>query len=249
MAHRILITNDDGIHAPGIALLEKIACQLSDDVWVVAPEFEQSGTSHSLSLTQPLRLREVAEKRYALQGTPTDCVIVACKQIMKDTPPTLILSGINRGANLAEDMTYSGTIAGAMEGTLRGIRSIAMSQVFTTGAPVKWQTAEQHAPRVIQRLLEAEFQPGVFININFPDVEPDAVQGVAATRVGQRDKFDILVHDRIDARNFPYYWVSFKHTVTNPAAETDLHAIKGGDRKSTRLNSSHERLSRMPSSA
>ncbi len=228
MPHRILVTNDDGVHAPGIALLEKIARQLSDDVWVVAPETEQSGKSHSVSLTEPLRLRKIDEQRYALQGTPTDCVIVACKEVMKSNPPTLLLSGINRGANLAEDMTYSGTIAAAIEGTRRGIRSIALSQVFRGSNDVRWKTAEEHATGILRRLIETEFDPGVLMNINFPDVDADQVRGAVATKVGQRATFDILVHERIDARNFPYFWLSFKHDNANDNTESDLHAIARG---------------------
>ena len=127
---RILITNDDGIHAPGLEVCEQIARALSDDVWIVAPETDQSGVSHSLSLNDPLRLREVAPKHFAVKGTPTDCVIMGVRHIMKDNPPDLVLSGVNRGQNVAEDVTYSGTIAGAMEGTTLGVPSFALSQGY-----------------------------------------------------------------------------------------------------------------------
>ncbi|HEX4532723.1 MAG TPA: 5'/3'-nucleotidase SurE, partial [Rhizomicrobium sp.] len=145
---RILVTNDDGIHAPGLESAEKIARALTDDVWVVAPETEQSGASHSLTLTLPLRLREVSQHRFAVTGTPTDCVMMAVAEVMKDKPPTLILSGVNRGSNIADDVTYSGTIAGAMEGTALGIPAIAMSQSygFEEGYKVRWQCAEAHGP-------------------------------------------------------------------------------------------------------
>src|SRR5215469_4215337 len=129
-ALRILVTNDDGIHAPGLAVAEKIARALSDDVWVVAPETEQSGASHSLTLTQPLRLRQIDAKRYAVTGTPTDCVMMAVAHVMEKSPPNLVLSGVNRGSNIADDVTYSGTIAGAMEGTALGIASVALSQAY-----------------------------------------------------------------------------------------------------------------------
>src|ERR1700685_4707853 len=132
---RILVTNDDGIHAPGLIAAEKIARALTDDVWVVAPETEQSGASHSLTLPLPLRLREVDKRRFAVTGTPTDCVMMACAHIMKDKPPTLILSGVNRGSNMADDVTYSGTIAGAMEGTMLGIPSIDMRLAVNWEAP------------------------------------------------------------------------------------------------------------------
>ncbi|WP_284448308.1 5'/3'-nucleotidase SurE, partial [Pseudoxanthomonas mexicana] len=148
---RILVSNDDGIHAPGLKILEKIAHSLSKDVWVVAPEYEQSGASHSLTLTLPLRLRKINARKYAVRGTPTDCVMMAMHEIFKDKRPDLLLSGINRGANLGEDVTYSGTVAVAMEGSLLGVPSIALSQCFQHGHPVKWGTAEHHAPRVIKK--------------------------------------------------------------------------------------------------
>ena len=125
---RILLTNDDGIDAPGFAVLEAIAAAMSDDVWVVAPSEEQSGTGHSLTLSRPVRLRRLGERRFAVVGTPTDAVMLAVAHVMKDSPPDLILSGVNRGANLAEDVTYSGTVSAAMEGALAGVRSIALSQ-------------------------------------------------------------------------------------------------------------------------
>src|SRR6202045_3908587 len=126
---RILLTNDDGIHAPGLGVLEKIAGSLSDDIWVVAPETDQSGVSHSLSLNDPLRLREIGPRHYAVKGTPTDCVIMGVRHILDDAPD-LVLSGVNRGQNVAEDVTYSGTIAGAIEGTILGIPSISLSQAY-----------------------------------------------------------------------------------------------------------------------
>ena len=148
---RILISNDDGIHATGIQVLERIAAQLADEVWVVAPEANQSGAGHSLTLRRPLRLRAVSDRRYAVDGTPTDCVLVALHQLLKDKPVDLMLSGVNHGGNMAEDMTYSGTIAAAMESTLLGQRAMAFSQVFRDREPVSWATAETWAPDVIRR--------------------------------------------------------------------------------------------------
>ncbi|MDE2466048.1 MAG: 5'/3'-nucleotidase SurE, partial [Alphaproteobacteria bacterium] len=169
---RILVTNDDGIHAPGLRIAEAIAHALSDDVWIVAPESEQSGASHSLTLAQPLRLREVGPKQFAISGTPTDCVLMACAEILKGGKPDLVLSGVNRGANLADDVTYSGTIAGAMEGTALGIPSIALSQAFDAelGRDVPWQCAARHGPELVHRLLALDWhQPGhVLLNVNFP---------------------------------------------------------------------------------
>ena len=124
---RILLTNDDGIEAPGLDVLEKIASDLTDDVWVVAPETDNSGASHSLTLAEPLRMRELGKRHYAIKGTPTDCVIMGVRFLLQDQPPDLVLSGVNRGQNLADDVTYSGTVAGAIQGTLLGVPSIAMS--------------------------------------------------------------------------------------------------------------------------
>src|SRR3954466_987505 len=178
---RILITNDDGIHAPGLDACEKIARAMSDDVWIVAPETDQSGVSHSLSLNDPLRLREIGDRRFAVKGTPTDCVILGTRHIMQEARPDLVLSGVNRGANVAEDVTYSGTIAAAMEGTILGVRSIALSQSYGVSGRegIKWHCAEHHAARVIRRLVQQEMEPGTLLNVNFPDCEPEEVAGLA----------------------------------------------------------------------
>lgn len=227
---RILVTNDDGIHAPGLQSAEKIARALTDDVWVVAPETEQSGASHSLTLANPLRLRQIDDKRYALSGTPTDCVMMGVAELMKDAPPTLVLSGVNRGANMADDVTYSGTIAGAMEGTALGIPSIALSQAygFVEGAPIPWECAETHGPVVIRKLVEIGWPSDVLININFPDCAPGELQGVEITEQGKRDLQTAMLDRRIDARGIPYYWIGFRRVRSNPPKGSDLAAIYGG---------------------
>lgn len=226
---RILVTNDDGIHAPGLGAAEKIARALSDDVWVVAPETEQSGASHSLTLAFPLRLRQVSEKRFATTGTPTDCVMMACAEILKDKKPDLVLSGVNRGANIADDVTYSGTIAGAMEGTALGIPSIAMSQSygFEEGYKVRWHCGEKRGPEVIRKLVEIGWpEPQeVLMNVNFPDCEPEDVKGIEVTEQGKRDMQTAVMDRRVDMRNNPYYWIGFKRVRSNPAKGTDLAAI------------------------
>jgi 5'-nucleotidase len=226
---RILVTNDDGIHAPGLAVAEKIARELSDDVWVVAPETEQSGASHSLTLTIPLRLRQIEDKRFAVTGTPTDCVMMGVAEIMKDKKPDLVLSGINRGSNIADDVTYSGTIAGAMEGTALGIPSIAMSQAygFEEGYQLRWQCAETHGPAVIRRLVEIGWpEPQeVLMNVNFPDCEPQEVKGVEITEQGKRDMQTAVMDRRVDMRGNPYYWIGFKRVRSDPRKGTDLRAI------------------------
>ncbi len=146
---RILVTNDDGIHAEGLDVCEKIARAISDDVWVIAPEYDQSGVAHSLSLNDPLRLRQVAERRFAVRGTPTDCVIMGARHVLNGKGPDLVLSGVNRGRNAGEDVIYSGTVAGAVEGTVIGVPSLALSQAYASrsGRPPYWETSLRHAAR------------------------------------------------------------------------------------------------------
>ena len=227
---RILCSNDDGIHAPGLKTLEKIAGALSSDVWVVAPETEQSGASHSLTLAHPLRLREVNRRKFAVQGTPTDCVLMGIREILADRPPDLVLSGVNRGQNIAEDVTYSGTIAAAMEGTVLGVPSIALSQAygFEGREKVKWKTAETHAPALIAKLVETGWPRDVLINVNFPDVHHNAVEQVEVTVQGKRDQSNARIERREDARANPYYWLGFQRILSNPPEGTDLRAIYAG---------------------
>ena len=244
MAPRILLSNDDGIHAPGLKVLERIAAKLSDDVWVVAPETEQSGASHSLTLHDPLRLRPVDDRKFAVQGTPSDCIMMALKHVLPGPPPDLILSGVNKGSNLAEDVTYSGTIAAAMEGTLLGIPSIALSQVYGYGRrdKIKWACAEHHGPKLIRDLFEAGWPDDVFININFPDVTYDALKGVQITRQGRRDQSSVAIDARIDHRGVDYFWLGIKRGQSNPPEGTDLHAIYNGYASVTplHLNLTHD---------
>ncbi len=227
---RILVTNDDGIHAPGLQVLLRIAQALSKDVWVAAPEEEQSGSAHSLSLANPIRIRQLSPRKFAVKGTPSDCVLMAVRHVIKDGEPDLILSGVNRGQNVADDVTYSGTIAAAMEGTQLGIPSIALSQAFGFGESrqVKWATAEHHAPEIIQKLVAAGWPADVLININFPDVAPQSVKGIEVTAQGKRDQSLVRVEERIDARANPYYWLGFERILSNPPKGTDLHAIYNG---------------------
>lgn len=224
---RILLSNDDGIHATGLKVLEKIARELSDDVWIVAPELDQSGASHSLTLRDPLRIREVSDKKFAINGTPTDCVMIAANHMLKDHPPELVLSGVNYGGNLAEDVTYSGTVAAAMEGALLGIPSVALSLMAKHGHPAKWSTVETFASDILHQLVKTKFQENVFININFPDVISSSVSGIKITRQGQRALSDNL-EERIDPRGRPYYWIGAVHFSGAGEEGTDLSAIENG---------------------
>lgn len=226
---RILITNDDGIHSPGLVVAEKMARTLTEDVWVVAPETEQSGASHSLTLSLPLRLRQVSEQKFAVTGTPTDCVMMGVAEVLKDRKPDLVLSGVNRGSNLADDITYSGTIAGAMEGTALGIRSIALSQSygFEEGYKIRWHCAGAHGPMVVKKLVDIGWpEPQeVLMNVNFPDCEPQEVTGIEVTEQGKRDMQTAAMERRVDLRRNPYYWIGFKRVRSNPHKGTDLCAI------------------------
>ncbi len=225
---RILLTNDDGIHAPGLAIAEKIAREISDDIFVIAPETEQSGVAHSLSLNDPLRLREISKRHYALKGTPTDCVIMGVRKLL-DRPPDLVLSGVNCGQNVAEDVTYSGTIAAAMEGTILGIPSIALSQVYDFFAgrqTIHWSCAEAHAVGVLRKLLAAGIPPNVLINVNFPNCLPHEVEGVAVTMQGRRSNDLMRIEDRKDGRGNPYHWISFQRGNFTPGPGTDLEALE-----------------------
>lgn len=228
---RILLTNDDGIHAPGFTLLESIAARLSEDVWAVAPAEEQSGAGHSLTLSRPIRLRRHGERKFAVSGTPTDAVMMALAHIMKDNPPDLILSGVNRGANLAEDVTYSGTVSAAMEGALAGMRSIALSQVYAKegmGDLVPFAAAEAWAERVVRPLMDAPFTPGTLVNVNFPALAPEAVKGIRVCRQGIRDYGRLRIVERTDPRGFRYYWFGLAPTVETPGHVTDLEVVADG---------------------
>jgi len=225
---RILCTNDDGIHAPGLKVLESIARQLSDDVWVVAPETDQSGVSHSLSLNDPLRLREISSRHFAVRGTPTDCVIMGVRRILETHRPDLILSGVNRGQNVAEDVTYSGTVAGAIEGTILGIPSMALSQAYGPGGreAVPWQCAEHHAASVIRKVLETGLEAGTLANVNFPPCAPEEVEDTAIVVQGQRNQELLRLDERFDGRGNPYFWIAFERRRTVPRNGTDLWAIE-----------------------
>jgi len=224
---RVLLSNDDGIHATGLERLEKIARGLSDDVWVVAPETDQSGASHSLTLAEPVRARQLGDTKFAVRGTPTDSVLMAVLELIPDKRPDLVLSGINRGGNLGEDVTYSGTVAAAMEGALLGIPSIALSQHTTHIRHTKWATAEHFAPDLICRLVAAGWPSNVLINVNFPDVTEDKVKGVAVSIQGRR-KPGSKLDKRHDPRGRPYYWICSARTEQPSLKGSDLAAIYGG---------------------
>jgi len=228
---RILLTNDDGYHAPGLAILEAIARAFSDDIWVVAPLEEQSGAGHSLTLSRPLRIRRFDEQRYAISGTPTDAVMMALAKIMKDSPPDMILSGVNRGANLAEDVTYSGTVSAAMEGALAGVRSIALSQVYARegmGDAVPFEAASAWGERVLRPLIDAPMAPRTLVNVNFPALPADKVQGIRVVNQGMRDYGRLQIVTNRDPRGYEYHWFGLGPPVGTYEHSTDLEAIADG---------------------
>jgi 5'-nucleotidase len=228
---RILLTNDDGVNAPGLKTLEAIARKLSDDIWIVAPAEENSGAGHSLTLSKPVRIREHGPKHYSVAGTPTDSVMLALGVLMKDHKPDLILSGVNRGANLGDDVTYSGTVSAAMEGVLAGVRSIALSQVYSKegmGDTVPFATAEAWGERVLRPILDIPFEPRVLVNINFPALLPDAVKGIKVVRQGFHDYSRGSIVKGTDPRGYDYYWFGLHGIEHTPGHATDLEAVGDG---------------------
>lgn len=227
---RILLTNDDGINAPGLKVLEQIARRFSDDIWICAPAEEQSGAGHSLTLTSPVRLRQHAERRFSVTGTPTDSVTMALRKVMPEAPD-LILSGVNRGANLGDDVTYSGTVSAALEGSLAGIRSIALSQVYAregAGEDVSFSAAEEWGAKVIAPLIDMPFAPRTLVNVNFPPLRADAVKGIRVARQGFHDYARGTLVEGMDPRGFPYFWFGLHGIEHTPGHETDLEAIGDG---------------------
>ncbi len=227
---RILLTNDDGINAPGLNVLERIARAFSDDVWICAPAEEQSGAGHSLTLTRPVRLIEHAPRRFSVTGTPTDAVTLGLRKVLP-SPPDLILSGVNRGANLGDDVTYSGTVSAALEGALAGVRSIALSQVYSKegmGNDVSFAAAEAWGERVIGPLLGLALPPRTLVNVNFPPLAADAVKGIRVVRQGFHDYARGSVVEAIDPRGFPYFWFGLHGIEHTPGHDTDLEAIGDG---------------------
>ena len=227
---KILLTNDDGIHAPGLEVLEEIARQFSDDIWICAPDEEQSGMGHALTLTRPVRLRQQGERRFSVTGTPTDAVTMGLRKVI-DGKPDVILSGVNRGANLADDVTYSGTVSAAIEGALAGVRSIALSQVYSRegmGADVPFGAAREWGAKVLGPLLDTPLPKRTLVNVNFPALAPEAIKGIRASRQGFHDYSRGSVVEGRDPRGFKYYWFgleAIEHTLDHG---TDLEAIDDG---------------------
>jgi 5'-nucleotidase len=224
---RILLTNDDGINAPGLAVLEAIAGQLSDDVWVCAPSEENSGAGHSLTLHMPVRLVEHGPKRFSVTGTPTDAVNLALRKLFVDKMPDLMISGINNGENLADDVTYSGTISAAMEGALAGIPAVAMSQALRD-AGHGFAAAEAWAAQTLAPLLDLQMAKRTVVNVNFPALPADRVRGIRVVRQGFHDYARGSLVEGTDPRGRPYYWFGLEDIEHTLDHGTDLEAVNEG---------------------
>jgi len=206
-------------------------------VWVVAPESNQSGASHSLSMQTPMRVTQLGPQRYAVRGTPTECTLLAVHELIPQDRPTICLSGINRGPNLAEDAVYSGTIAAAREATQLGMPAIALSQVFAPGEKdftvgedrrISWETSREWVVPVLRQLLLSEPAPGVFLSVNFPGVPPAAVHGIRYTIQGQRPPGCYIPQPRLDERGEPCYQIVLSYAEGDPHPDSDLRAVADG---------------------
>ncbi len=218
---RILITNDDGNNAQGIRILADIARTITDDVWIVAPAEEQSGKGHALTYRDPLRLKQISEKHYTVDGTPTDCVIIALRKLLADKLPDYVLSGVNNGENIGESITHSGTIGAAMEATLHGVKAIALSQVSMECYPTDWSVTKAYGAAVLKKIMSQDWPQNVLLNVNFPHVKEGKVNGIRVVRHGRRSEMGGMV-ECLDPRGRPYYWVGVLHNEVNPPEDTDL---------------------------
>jgi len=225
---RILLTNDDGIDAPGLEILEQIAAELAREVWVVAPEHDQSGVSHAVSLHHPVRIAQRGLRRWAVTGTPGDCVVMAVSHLMKASAPQLLLSGVNRGANLGIETVFSGTVGGAMTGMMLGIPAIALSQAWTDRAHIRWDTAATLGPPIVRRLWEIGWSAATCLSVNFPDLAPDEAGPLTLARQGAGTVQGMDVEARTDPRGLTYYWVGFRRGERDQGPESDIEALNAG---------------------
>jgi 5'-nucleotidase len=228
MLDRVLLTNDDGIDAPGLAVLEGIALSLAREIWIVAPEHDQSGVSHAVSLHHPVRVTRRGERRFGVLGTPGDCAVIGIARLMKDHPPDLCLSGVNRGANLGLENVYSGTVGGAMTAMMLGVPAIALSQEYADRANVPWNTATTLGADVVRRLLEIGWDRSTCLNVNFPNLPPDQVGPLTLARQGAGLVQGMTVDTRTDPRGFEYHWIMFKRGPREQGPESDIDAINAG---------------------
>jgi len=238
---RILVTNDDGYDAPGLRALIEVLAPLGE-LFVVAPDREQSAMSHALTVDRPLRVVEDAPGRYRVDGTPTDCVHLGVERLTGGGPPDLVVSGINRGLNVGDDVTYSGTVAGALEGALLHIPAVAFSVDTDEKGLADYRAAAAFAPRLCSTILERGLESGVLLNVNVPRGAPT---GVRVTRQGTRT-YTAVSEERLDPAGRPYYWIAAAHVTPSGETDGDHAAIRDGVISITPL---HANLTHEPSLA
>lgn len=223
-----MLTNDDGIDAPGMKVLEEIAAQIAHEVWVVAPEHDQSGQSHAISLHHALRISPRGERRFGITGTPGDCAALGLCHIMKDAPPQLVLSGVNRGLNLGVETVFSGTVGGAMTAMMLGVPALALSQAFANKDAVPWDTARTLGADIVRRLLAVGWGRTAVLNINFPPIPADQAGAVTLARQGEGLVAGMVVDTRLDPRGMEYHWLNFKRGEIRQGPESDYSAMRAG---------------------
>lgn len=227
LLRRVLLTNDDGIAAPGLALLERIAAQLAEEVWVVAPEHDQSGTGQGISVHSPLRVYHHGERRFAVSGTPSDCVMFAMAEWLEETPPDLVLSGINSGANIGDSVPYSGTLGAVLSADLLGLPAIGLSQAFLDRTAIDWSCVERYAAPTIRALWARREGSGCCWNVNFPACSATAVSHLRMTQQSRGSITRPRLQAGQDGRGLPYWWLSFEHSSAHIVApEADVTALR-----------------------
>jgi 5'-nucleotidase len=225
---RVILTNDDGIDAPGMAVLEEIAALIAREIWVVAPEHDQSGQSHAISLHHALRVHERGYRRYGVTGTPGDCAAIGLCHLMKDAPPQLMLSGVNRGVNLGIESVFSGTVGGAMTAMMLGVPAIALSQAFTRADSVPWDTARTLGAGTILELVRMGWSKGACLNVNFPPIPASEAGPLTLAKQGEGLIAGMNVDTRIDPRGMTYHWLNFHRSDRQQSPGTDYSAMRAG---------------------
>jgi 5'-nucleotidase len=226
---RILLTNDDGIDAPGLAVLETIAAELAHEVWVVAPEHDQSGVSHAISLHHALRVSERGPRRFGISGTPGDCAVMGICHLMTDGAPQLLLSGVNRGLNLGMETVFSGTVGGAMTGMMLGVPSIALSQAYKDRNNVSWDTSRTLGAKLVRDLLAIGWSKDACLNVNFPACPAAEAGPVTLARQGVGMIAGMHVDTRTDPRGMSYHWLNFRRGDRQQGPESDYDALRAGN--------------------
>lgn len=225
---RILLSNDDGLDAPGIQILHTVAEHFADEVWVVAPATDKSGVSNSISLREPVRVESRGVRKFAVHGTPADCVAVAIRHLMKDAPPDLLLSGINSGSNIGFETVLSGTVGAAITGILLGVPSVALSQDKRPEDQPDWRTAEEHCLTVLEKIFEVGLPAESCLNVNFPNLPAGQVKGIKVTRQGIGKVKGITVSPTADPHGENYFWLRVEHGVTDLPEFSEVSAVAAG---------------------